>query len=112
MFTSRPGRQGGATIEPVRKRAGKMLGDGVIAGLRMEPELARDLRVYAENHAALHELKQPNVAAAARHLLREALAHGGFGGCHGEVSCRREGYFAGLAEARSKLGEALRGAAT
>lgn len=90
-----------------------MLGDGVIAGLRMEPELARALRTYAEKMAQEHSIEvearggapvRPNVAAAARDLLRRALSV-----CDSEHSCRREGYFAGLAEARVQMGTALAG---
>jgi len=90
-----------------RRRAGKLLGDSVIAGLRMEPELAQAVRGYAEKHAEEHALERPNVAAAARHLLREALTHGGYLQCHGSASCRKEGYFAGIAEARAKFGAVL-----
>lgn len=74
-------------------------------GLRMEPDLARAFLAYAETQAQAHGIERPNLTAAARDLLRRAL-----GLCKGEHSCRREGYFAGLAEARKKMAEALNGA--
>lgn len=75
----------------------------VVRGLRLEPDLAQALVSYAESQAKAHGGAPINMAAAARTLLREAL-----GVAHGEHNCKSEGYFRGLAEARKKLGEALR----
>jgi len=73
----------------------------------MDTELANAVTEYTKWYAREHEV-EPNVAAAVRHLLREALSHGGHMDCHGAASCRKEGYFAGIAETRRKLAEASR----
>lgn len=83
-----------------RRDAGTMDGS-VIAGLRLEPELAAALREYTIEFAAAHEQK-PSVAAAARHLLREALTKN-----RGRHVCDREAYFQALAEARKRISEAV-----
>jgi len=79
----------------------KVMGESVLRGLRLEPDLARALRQYAKSQAATHG-QDVNLASAARTLLREAL-----GVARGEHNCRREGYFAGLREARTKIAGAL-----
>lgn len=86
-----------------RPRRKKLVGEALIPGLRMDPELARAFLVYAESHAEMHGLEKPNLTAVARDLLRRGLDL-----CDGEHSCRKEGYFAGLAEARKKMAEAVR----
>ena len=73
----------------------------VIRGLRMETELAQALTRYAESQAKAHGLKKANLASAARHLIRIALK------TNPEHSCKREGYFAGIAESKRKMAEAL-----
>ncbi len=70
----------------------------VIAGLRLEPELAQALVEYARGQAAAHGEARANVASAARDLLRRGLDL-----CSSEHSCAKEGYFRGLAEARAGL---------
>ena len=75
----------------------KMTGESVLRGLRLEPDLASALRAYADSQAKAHGV-DANMAAAARTLLREALDV-----AHGAHNCKREGYFAGLAEARTKI---------
>lgn len=76
----------------------------VIAGLRLEPDLAVALRAYAVAQARAHggAGAKGNVAAAARHLLREALSANG-----GRHLCDREAYFQALTEARIKIAEAV-----
>ena len=93
-------------------RGKKMAGDGLIRGLRLEPELARAVRAYAvqraQDHSAVKgETVQPNMAAAARDLMRRGLAGCAveFHGTGGRDSGYREGYFAGLAEARREMGK-------
>jgi hypothetical protein len=81
---------------------GKLTGESVLRGLRLEPDLARALRRYAETQATAHG-QAVNLASAARTLLREALQV-----AKGEHNCRREGYFAGLREARTKIAGALK----
>jgi hypothetical protein len=76
----------------------KMTGESVLRGLRLEPDLAKALRAYAETQAKAHGEESPNMSAAARTLLRLALNV-----ARGEHSCKREGYFAGLKEARQKI---------
>lgn len=88
-----------------RTRTDKDVMDGsVIAGLRMEPDLAAALRLYAINQARAHgdHRAKGNVAAAARHLLREALQVNG-----GRHLCDREAYFQALTEARKKIAESV-----
>lgn len=80
-----------------RPRGPKMLGQSVLRGLRLEPDLAAALVAYAQHQSAEHGTVL-NLAAAARDLLRRQL-----GVCTAGHSCHREGYFAGLAEARRKL---------
>ncbi len=80
----------------------KMTGESVTRGLRLEPDLAAALRRYAVSQAKTHG-QDVNLASAARTLLREALDV-----AHGEHNCKREGYFAGLREARQKIASALR----
>lgn len=80
----------------------KMTGESVLRGLRLEPDLALALRKYAESQAVSHGIGV-NMAAAARTLLREALRTS-----QGVHNCKREGYFAGLAEARTKIATALK----
>lgn len=82
-------------------RGARFQGEGLIRGLRLEPNLAIALRRYAESQAVAHGAA-PNMAAAARTLLRQALQVE-----RGEHNCKREGYFAGLAEARRKIAKAL-----
>lgn len=89
---------------PATRRA-KMTGESVLRGLRLEPDLAHALQNYAQGQAEIHGV-DVNMAAAARTLLRQAL-----GVCNGEHACQREGYFRGLAEARRKMAEAIKGAA-
>jgi hypothetical protein len=81
----------------------KQMGESVLRGLRLEPDLARALRRYAGTQAAAHG-QAVNLAAAARMLLREAL-----GVAHGEHNCKREGFFAGLREARQKIANVMKG---
>lgn len=93
------------------------LGSALVRGLRLEPALARALRVYAEKQAEEHttatgEATEVNMAAAARDLLRRglaAVAGGGYfnGATAVNDSGYREGYFRGLAEARRKIAEAM-----
>ena len=81
----------------------KMDPKSVLRGLRLEPDLAKALVLYAESQARTHGKAPINMAAAARTLLREAL-----GVAHGEHNCSSEGYFRGLAEARKKIAGALK----
>lgn len=81
----------------------RQMGESVVRGLRLEPDLARALRRYAETQALTHGEKV-NMASSARVLLREALNV-----ARGEHNCKREGYFAGLREARERLTRAMRG---
>lgn len=86
-----------------------MLGDSMIRGLRLEPDLAQALTAYAETQADAHSLATgevipPNVVAAARDLLRRGL---GLRSNDHRSSCEREGYFRGLAEARRKMADAI-----
>jgi hypothetical protein len=80
----------------------RFLGESVVRGLRLEPDLARALRQYAQAQAQAHGV-EVNIASAARTLLRQGLNV-----ARGEHNCRREGYFAGLAEARKKIAGALK----
>jgi hypothetical protein len=80
----------------------KQMGESVLRGLRLEPDLARALRRYAETQAKTHG-QEVNLASAARTLLREAL-----GVARGEHNCKREGFFAGLREARAKIAGAFK----
>ena len=72
----------------------------MVRGLRLESDLARALIAYAEQQARAHDV-EPNIAAAARDLLRKGLSL-----CSGAHSCEREGYFRGIAQARRKMAEA------
>ena len=86
-----------------RPRRKKLVGESLVPGLRMEPDLARAFIQYAHSHAEHHGLPSPNLTAAARDLLRRGLEM-----CSNEHSCKKEGYFAGLAEARQKMAQAIR----
>ncbi len=84
-----------------------MLGEALVRGLRLETDLAAALADYAQTQAREHseaagELIEPNMAGAARDLLRRGL-----GLCSGAHSCEREGFFRGLREARQKMASAL-----
>jgi hypothetical protein len=81
----------------------KMTGESVLRGLRLEPDLAKALRRYAETQAQAHGESSVNMAAAARTLLRSALNV-----AKGEHACKREAYFTGLREARQKIAGALK----
>ena len=55
-------------------------GESVVRGLRLEPDLVRDLRAYAVKQAKDHDIRdpktkelKPNMASAARHLIRIGL---------------------------------------
>ena len=78
-----------------------MMGEGLIRGLRLEPELARAVTAYAEDQAAMHETKI-NMASAARDLLRRGLK-----ATAGRHSCDQEAYFRALAEARKRIAKAV-----
>lgn len=76
-----------------------MKGDGVIRGLRLEPELADLILQLAQERAeALGE--EPNAAATARHLMRI-----GSGRWTAVSSAEREGFFRGVAEAKRRFAE-------
>ena len=81
-----------------RQRRPKTVGKALIPGLRMDPDLARAFTHYAETQAEAHDTGV-NYTAAARDLLRRAL------GMNPEHSCRKEGYFAGVADWKRKLQE-------
>ncbi len=87
-------------MDALAPRQKGMKGDGLVRGLRLEPDLAAALRAYSVQQGLAHGMA-PNMAAAARDLLRKGLVL-----CSGEHSCQKEGYFAGLAEARKRIGEA------
>jgi cytochrome c-type biogenesis protein CcmH/NrfG len=84
-------------------RTARFVGESIVRGLRLEPDLAEALKRYAETQAKAHGAPV-NMASAARTLLREGLRLE-----HGEHNCKKEGYFAGIAEAREKMATALRG---
>lgn len=81
----------------------KMDPKSMVRGLRLEPDLAKALVLYAETQAKAHGGAPVNMAATVRTLLREAL-----GVVHGEHNCKSEGYFRGLAEARKKIAGVLK----
>lgn len=66
----------------------------------MDPELEAAFRAYAESQAEAHSTAV-NYTSSARDLLRRALKMAP------EHSCRKEGYYAGLAEGKRKLAEAM-----
>ena len=85
-------------------RVARFVGESIVRGLRLEPDLANALRLYAEKQARAHGNDKINMASAARTLLREGLRL-----VHGEHNCTREGYFAGIADAKAKMAAALKG---
>lgn len=103
-------------LVPRKKGQKDPTGSGLVRGLRLEPELAQALRFYAEKQAeenalATGEPTAPNMASAARDLLRRGLATIGGGQFSGAAvlddSGYREGYFRGLAEVRRKIAETI-----
>lgn len=81
----------------------------VISGLRLETDLAGALCLYAEDMAETHTNEdgspaKPNVAAAARDLIRRGLL--ATRGRH-RPFCEIEGYFKGIADAKRKITDAL-----
>jgi hypothetical protein len=66
----------------------------------MDPELEAAFRAYAESQAEEHGTAV-NYTSSGRDLMRRALK------MTPEHSCKKEGYYAGLAEGKRKLAEAL-----
>jgi len=89
------------------------LGDALVRGLRLEVPMAQAIRRYAVELAGKHadlagKPTEPNMAAAARDLLRRGLATLGsqfHGAGSPDDAGYREGYLRGLADVRKRLAE-------
>lgn len=84
---------------PNRRRDKDVRDSSVIAGLRMEPELAQALVNHARDLAEQLGLQKANVAATTRHLLRVAL------GWNENKSLAAEERFREIAETKRQLYE-------